>query len=114
MVIKWILALIMIIHGLIHTMGGLQELGGGKFRGLAGMSLVELPVPVRKFLGAMWLVVVAMFLITAVALVTGQPWWKELAIASVVVSQILIIVWWPYDKYGTLVNLLIGLGIYFL
>jgi hypothetical protein len=114
MIIKWILALIMIIHGLIHTMGGLQELGIGKFRGLAGMSLVELPVPVRKFLGAMWLVVVAMFLMSAVALVTGQPWWKELAIASVVVSQILIIVWWPYDKYGTLVNLLIGLGIYFL
>ena len=108
--LKWFLVVILMLHGLIHAMGGLNELGIAKIEGTA-KTLFALPPSVQMILGVVWLVVVALFLTAAFGLITNQHWWKSAVILAVIVSQILVIIWWPSAKVGTVANGLIVLGL---
>lgn len=107
---KWVLAVLMLLHGLIHLMGGVNELGWAKVSGLSGKTLFILPVPWHTFLGAAWLAVVLLFAISAIGVITGQAWWRTLAIVTALMSQVLILIWWPDAKAGTVANILVVLG----
>ena len=108
--LKWVIVAIMAIHGLIHLMGALNELGLAKIEEAVG-TLFALPKTLQKALGAVWFISVVLFIISALGLVTGQPWWWITAIPAVIISQILIIIWWPAAKFGTIPNVLIVIGL---
>lgn len=114
MYIKYLLAAGMIFHGLIHLLGGFSELQIAKFNNLSEKTLVPLPEGLRKILGTLWLFALILFICAALGLTFSQPWWKTDAAAAVIISQILIILWWPDAKYGTLPNLTITLGLIFI
>jgi hypothetical protein len=108
--LKWILASIMVIHGLIHLMGGLTELGITEIEDISGKTLFSLSEATKKVLGVIWLLVVVLFVISAIGLLLDEAWWQILTIISLVISQILVVIWWPDAKFGTIANLLIAVG----
>lgn len=107
---KWLLILIVIFHGLIHLMGGVNELGLAEVKGLTGKTLFSLPNSLQPLFGVLWFITVILFLIAAVGLMTNNSWWKSLAFVAVGLSQLLIVIWWPDAKWGTLANILILSG----
>lgn len=111
---KWLYLVIIFIHGLIHLMGGFNELGLAKIKELSGKTLLSVSGNMQTILGVTWFIAVAMFLISAFALITNQQWWKSITIASVIISQVLILIWWPDAKWGTIANILIIIGMFFI
>ncbi|KUO63831.1 MAG: hypothetical protein APF84_14510 [Gracilibacter sp. BRH_c7a] len=109
--LKWLLLAIIVIHGLIHIMGGVNELGITKIQELSGRTLFTIPSNLQMVLGVLWLVAVVLFFIAAFGLVTNQQWWRSAVLIAVTVSQILVIIWWPDAKFGTIANGLIILGL---
>lgn len=109
--IHWLLLAILVLHGLIHIMGGVNELGIAKIEGLSGKTLFTIPANFQMILGVLWLLALVLFLIAAFGLLTNQQWWRLAVVIAVIVSQILVIIWWPDAKVGTIANGLIILGL---
>jgi len=106
----WLLVAVMVLHGLIHLIGGLNGTGLASTPGLSGHTLIALSGFWRTLLGVLWFVAVALFLASSASLAMRQAWWKSVAIAAVLVSQALIVLWWPDAKWGTVANLVVVIG----
>lgn len=109
-----VFGVLLVVHGCVHLLGGLSEFKIADFNNLEGKLLFYVPAPVRKILAALWLTATALFLASGIAFFADQPWWFEMALSGVIISQALIIIWWHDAKWGTLPNLLVALGLYFL
>lgn len=114
MIIKWFLTVSVSIHGLIHLMGGVNETGLAEVEELSARTLFSMPAGMQAIVGAFWFIAVVLFLITAFGLAANQRWWKIAAITAVICSQVLILIWWPAAKWGTIPNILIVSSIYLL
>jgi len=107
---KWFLAVVIFIHGLIHLLGAVNELGLAKVEGFSNQTLFLIPQNTHPIFGVLWFIAVLAFLMTVFGLVTNRQWWRPVAIGAVILSQILILIWWPDAKWGTIVNVLIIIG----
>lgn len=114
MIIKWLLFCIVLIHGLIHLLGGFSELHIANFNNLSGKLLFNLSVKLRKLFGVLWILTTILFLTTAFGIAVNSIWWHGMLISAVVCSQILIMLWWNDAKFGSLVNLLLLIALYFI
>lgn len=110
---QWFLMIVTALHGLIHTMGFFNETGVKKFDGFSGDTLIRLASGPRHILGFVWLVAALLMVVVAVGIAARTSWWKPLAIATLVVSQALIIIWWPDAKMGTIPNIILLLAVIF-
>ncbi|WP_318502342.1 hypothetical protein [Bacillus sp. T3] len=108
---RWVVTIVMIFHGLIHIMGGVNELGLSKIEELSVGTLIVLPNLLQRMLGIVWFAAVALFLVSAIGLIMKRNWWKKIAISAVIVSQLLIILWWPSAKFGSIANVIILIGL---
>lgn len=99
-----LLAVLILVHGLIHLMGFVGELSLAK---LEGVAPTELPPPWKQLLGVSWLLVTLLFLGTFGAVLLGRPSWWMLGLPAVLLSQGLIFIAWTNAKYGTLANLIL-------
>ncbi|MGG9960809.1 DUF6544 family protein [Ferruginibacter sp. SUN106] len=97
--LKYFFAFIMLIHGLIHCMGFAKAFGYG--------NITAITKAISKSWGAFWLITAVLFTITAILWVLKKENWAIIAIAAVVLSQIVIIASWKDAKYGTIANLII-------
>jgi membrane protein implicated in regulation of membrane protease activity len=91
--------ILLLLHGLIHLMGFLKA-----------FNLAEIPQLSQNFSkpqGVLWLAVALAFVITAILFLLKNNLWFWIAIAAVIVSQVLIIVNWQDAKFGTLANLIV-------
>lgn len=96
---RWILAIPIVVHGLIHL------LGFAKAFGLAEMP--ELRIPIARPVGLLWLAAAVSMLVTAAAFVVAPRVWWMLAFGAVVVSQVVIVTSWSDARFGTLANLFV-------
>lgn len=103
----WVVVIVLILHGLIHLMGGMNELGLAKIQDLSGKTLIPLSGSIQTTLGVIWFITVGLFILSAIGLLIKQQWWKTIAICAIIVSQLLIVIWWPDAKWGTIPNILI-------
>jgi len=108
--IKWFLTAIIFVHGLIHLIGVVSGLGIAKIEGFSGNTLIPLSGTLQTIFGVIWLIPVILFLIAATGLALNRQWWRMVAIGAAVISQILVIIWWPDAKFGTIANVLIVAG----
>jgi hypothetical protein len=93
---KHVLAIVLVLHGLIHTLGFVKA-----FR-LADVA--QLREPIGPAAGLLWLTAAALLVASAALLLAGaRAWWMP-ALAGVVLSQALIVSAWSDAKYGTLAN----------
>ncbi|MDP1827849.1 MAG: hypothetical protein Q8L48_31535 [Archangium sp.] len=98
---RWALTGLLLLHGLIHSMGFLKAFG------LA--ELTQLHQPISRPLGVLWLVATVAMLVAAFA-VPARWFWIAGTIA-LVLSQVVIISAWSDAKFGTLANVVVLLAI---
>lgn len=77
-------------HGLGHVLGWMPALGVATFEGVSSRSWALTPAAgegvARLFGGVLFLVPMAGFLVAAAGLLTGQAWWRQVAVGSATIS----------------------------
>ncbi|MGB5371244.1 MAG: DUF6544 family protein [Flavobacteriaceae bacterium] len=96
---RTILALIFLIHGVIHFMGFAKAYGFGQ--------MTALTKAISKPLGWLWLLAGLLFIVAVIIYLMKRDTWAILTIITVVVSQFLIISVWNDAKFGTLGNVIL-------
>lgn len=94
---------IIAIHGLFHLSGFLKAFG------MVGFS-PQFPA-VSKTFGILSLITFLLFACTVVLNVRQSDHWWICGLLAVIVSQVLIIRFWPVAKFGTLANVVILLSV---
>lgn len=98
---KYIFAILLIIHGLIHLMGFAFAL----FNTETNKQVLGISKPVD----AIWLMTFICFVVASSQFLLNRKWFY-IAFVAVLLSQMLIITVWQEAKYGTLVNIIILLA----
>ncbi len=91
--------LIVLLHGLIHFLGFVQGYG---FKEIKALSL-----PISKPAGLIWLIATILFVVYGSLYLTGNKYAWLIGIIAVIISQILVIVYWKDARYGTIPNVII-------
>lgn len=96
---RYVFLVILLFHGLIHLMGFSKAFGL--------VEIEQLSQAISKPKGLAWLLTSFLFMAAAFGYFAKKEWWPVLAVVSVVISQILIVIFWKDSKFGTLVNFII-------
>ena len=94
--LKYIIAFIILMHGLIHFMGFAKTFGYGNITQLGEVS---------KPMGSLWLITAFLFIAVTILLLLKKNVWAITAIIAIILSQILIISAWKDAKFGTIANI---------
>ncbi|MEZ2414608.1 DUF6544 family protein [Muriicola sp. E247] len=100
---KLLLAILLLVHGLIHLLGFLKAFGIGQYPMFS--------VQIGRVHGLIWLLSFFLLLLTALTMYFNHKLWPWLGLLAILISQILIVISWADAKYGTWVNLLLLLVI---
>ncbi len=103
---RWLLVALIVFHALIHLIGS-PAAWGGAIAGLTVDPLVPLAGAALRVGGVAWLLATLLLLVAALGLALRHEWWPMAALAGVVVSQALIVLWWRDARFGSLPNLVI-------
>ena len=96
---KIVFLIIVLIHGLIHLLGFVQSFGFKEIK--------ELTLPISKSMGFIWLTATILFLTYGLLYFLDSKYAWLFGIAAVVISQIIIILFWQDAKFGTIPNIII-------
>jgi hypothetical protein len=97
--IKYILAILITVHGLIHVMGFAKAFQYAEMK--------QLTMAISKPVGMVWLLAAFLFIISAILFLLKKDAWVYFAIPAVIISQWVIILSWHDAKYGTIANIII-------
>lgn len=90
---------IVLLHGLIHLLGFVK--------GFELKEVKELTLPISKPLGALWLATAILFLTYGTLHLLNSKYAWLIGFVAVVLSQVLIILFWKDAKFGTIANSII-------
>src|SRR3954464_15223107 len=96
---RFILAFIVLIHGLIHFMGFAKAFGYG--------NITALTKEISKPAGVLWFITALLFVIAAVLIFMKKDVWWMPGLIAAITSQILIFMVWQDAKFGTIANVII-------
>lgn len=96
--LKYLFAFILFIHGLIHLMGFVKAFD------LAEIS--QLSQAISKPRGILWLICAILFCTAVIVFLAKASWWWMLVLPAVVVSQVLVFIYWQDAKFGTIANII--------
>jgi hypothetical protein len=96
---KYIFAIIVLLHGIIHTLGFVKAFSLAEIK--------ELSLPISKPMGIVWLLSAILFVIYLCAYFYRYPFSWVFGLFAVTISQILIILYLNDAKFGTLPNIII-------
>jgi hypothetical protein len=96
---KYFVAILLLIHGLIHLMGFLKGYGLAR---LPGLNL-----EISRTVALIWFLTALCFFVALVMDLMKQPSWATLTLIAIVFSQALIISSWQDTKAGTVLNLIL-------
>lgn len=91
------------IHGLIHLLGFFKAFG------LSEISPISQPI--SKTYGVIWLLTSLLFVSTSILILIRNEYWWLSGFLALIISQILIIIFWSDAKFGTLANVIILVAI---
>lgn len=100
---KYVLVVLLVIHGLIHLLGFVKAFD------LAQPA--QLQAPISRPLGVLWLAAALLLVVSGGMCLLAVRWWWLPAAVAVVLSQILISSVWSDAKAGTIANVLLLLPI---
>lgn len=101
--LKYLLTVILLIHGLIHLMGFMKAFGFSE--------VPQINEQIGRTQGVMWLSGTILFVVSILLYLTGNRSWWILCGISVLFSQILIFGTWQSAKFGTILNIIILLPV---
>jgi len=87
--LKFLVGGVLAAHGVGHVLGSMPALGIATFEGVSSRSWLLSGVlgdGARLVAGIAFVVPTAGFLVAAAGLVTGQPWWRQVAVGSAAAS----------------------------
>lgn len=93
------LALLIILHGLIHLMGFAKAYQFAEMKQLSG--------PISRMEGLVWLSAAVLFITAAIMLIARSEYWWMAGGLAAIISQILVFQSWHDAKWGTLANIII-------
>ncbi|MBK6565154.1 MAG: hypothetical protein IPL63_00435 [Saprospiraceae bacterium] len=96
---KIVYFIIVLLHGLIHLMGFVKGFGIKEVK--------ELTLPISKTAGLFWLIAAVLFIVYGILYITHHKYGWIVGLLAVVVSQILVFMFWKDAKFGTILNLII-------
>ena len=97
-VVRRVLAVVVVLHGLLHLLGGAK--------GLRWSTVSSLTQPIGRVAGGVWLVAALLVVLAGLLLALAAPrWWVAFGVAAVA-SQAVILTSWTDARAGTLVNVL--------
>ena len=96
---RWTLAVLLAVHGLIHFMGFAKAFGYAE--------LPQLTQPVSREMGFLWLAAGLLVIVTAVALVASPRSVWIVGAVALVISQAVILSAWRDAWAGTAANILL-------
>jgi hypothetical protein len=97
--LRYILAFIIFMHGLIHFMGFAKAFNYGNMK--------QLTIPITKPIGVLWMVTAFLFIITVILFLLKKEYWWMIAVVAVILSQVVIIMSWKDAKFGTIANIIV-------
>jgi hypothetical protein len=102
---RWLVGLVVALHGSIHFLGAAKGLGWAE--------VTQLAEPISSGLGAVWLVAALVTVAAGVLLLVRVRWWWAVGAVAVVSSQAAIVTSWADAKAGTVANvMLLGAVVY--
>ena len=101
--LKIFFLIVLFIHGMIHILGFLKALQ------LAEIN--QLTQNISKPMGILWLIALILLFAVAIQLVSNHDLWWITALAAVILSEVLIILFWQDAKFGTIANIIILLAV---
>ncbi|NNF33763.1 MAG: hypothetical protein HKN68_06625 [Saprospiraceae bacterium] len=96
---RYIFLIIVFIHAIIHLFGFIQAFDLGELEGLN--------MAIGRNGGLLWLSASMLLLVMGLLNILKVNWWWIIAIVSVILSQVLIVMYWADAKYGTVPNIII-------
>jgi len=96
---KWLLAFIVLFHGLIHSLGFIKAFG------IAPVEKLIRDISQKN--GLVWLGVAILFIVVFLLIVYDISVWWESALPALLISQYLIFSYWGDAKFGTIANIII-------
>jgi hypothetical protein len=100
---KYLLAIFLLVHGLIHLMGF--------FKAFQFMEISQLKNEISRPEGLLWLLSALLFLAAIILLLVDAGWWWMIALAALLISQGLVISTWSDAKFGTVANAIVLLAV---
>jgi NADH:ubiquinone oxidoreductase subunit K len=98
---------IIIFHGLIHLIGFASQWHIKGFNKFTGITTFPVSEKFSKILGIVWLLAALLFILSSIGFFANKNWWLMAGLISVIISQILIIIYWKDAWGGTIGNLII-------
>ena len=103
---KLAFAILISLHGLIHLLGIWKGFHPSATF-LPGETIVALSRSFSLLTKVMFATGCAGFLVAAAGVLFGAQWWWKPAIITIILSQVLIVLFWKEAKWGTIANVLI-------
>jgi hypothetical protein len=97
--IKYLFALLLLVHGLIHLIGFSKAFDLAK--------ITQLTKPISKTSGLFWLVTTLLFVLAALLFLLKKESWLYFAATGLILSQLLILTVWKDARFGTIANCII-------
>lgn len=96
-------SILVIMHGMIHAFGFIKAFGI--------FDLQQLTLDITRPLGILWLSACIMLVMAAVMFAFKNVNWMWFGLLGILISQTLIIYFWPAAKYGTVANVIILIAV---
>lgn len=103
---RWVVAILLLGHGLIHALGTLEIWGLADLEQLTGQPSYDIGPTATNVLAASWPIALVVLVAAGLALLKRRAWWRPLAVFGIGVSQFAIVIWWGDASAGTIPNLL--------
>lgn len=100
---KYLFSFLMLGHGLIHLMGFAKA--------FALANIPSLSKHISKPIGLLWLLATLLFIAVITFFLLHKNYWVFFAFAAIILSQILICMYWTDAKAGTVANIIVLLVI---
>lgn len=104
--IRTVVATLMVLHAAIHLLAPADRWEWVALEEPVAPS-VSLSASAQDLLAVVWLAAAVLLVIAAITLLRRSGTWRWWAIAGIVVSQVMTILWWEAAGFATVANLLI-------
>lgn len=90
------------MHGVIHLLGFFKAFGVSEFNAISQ--------PISKTFGLFWFLAFLLFATTAILILIRSDYWWLSGFLALIISQVLISIYWSDAKFGTIANVIILLA----
>lgn len=105
--LRLVFSLLLLAHGLIHLLGFVKEWRMAAVGQFTGKTLVPISGSSAKIAGLLWLLAALIFVAAAAAYFLKKENWWMFAATGLLLSQALIVVYWPDARFGTIANVIV-------